>query len=157
MKKYRKYIVLSICFCVVFGLDMLTKVIFEGKNMPFIKGIIGIYSCHNTGAAFSIFSDYPILLTILTSLLFVIIVVYFCLTSKPNIIYEISLSFIISGAFGNLIDRIIFGYVRDFINLEFVNFAVFNIADSALTIGIIGLMIFLLFLDKETLQKEQSK
>lgn len=50
-----------------------------------------------------------------------------------------------SGAIGNLIDRIFLGYVIDFINPTFVNFAVFNIADCAVTLGTISLMAYLLF------------
>ena len=57
---------------------------------------------------------------------------------------------IISGAVGNMFDRIFLGYVRDFINLEFMNFAIFNIADCALTIGIGLLVIYVLFFDTET-------
>ena len=56
-----------------------------------------------------------------------------------------SLGVIVSGAIGNLIDRIFLGYVIDFINPTFVNFAVFNIADCAVTLGTISLMAYLLF------------
>ena len=50
-----------------------------------------------------------------------------------------------AGAIGNLIDRILFGYVRDFIYLKFINFPVFNIADMALTFGIILLLLYIIF------------
>jgi signal peptidase II len=59
-------------------------------------------------------------------------------------LYYFAFSFIIVGAVGNLIDRIFFGYVRDFLNFEFINFPVFNIADCSLTI-VLYFSAFLLF------------
>ena len=159
MKKFRKYIVLAICLIVVISLDMFTKIIFEGKKFSIIKGFIGILSCHNTGAAFSIFSGKQTFLIILTSILLVVLCVIYYFVKPKNILLEISLSFIISGAIGNLIDRILFGYVRDFIDLEFMQFAIFNIADCALTLGMIGLCVYILFMDDDFLsfKKQDTK
>lgn len=146
MKK--KYLTFGICVSIVLIIDMLTKYIFEGKEFHLIKGFIGILSCHNSGAAFSMFSGYTIALTIFTAILMIVFMVYYVKFDNDNIVFQISFSLIMGGAIGNFIDRIIFGYVRDFINFEFINFAIFNIADTALTIGIIGLCIYILFLDK---------
>ena len=158
MKKFRKYIVLGICLVLVISLDMFTKVIFEGKKFSIIKGFIGIFSCHNTGAAFSMLSGKQTFLIILTSILLMFLSVLYYFSKPKNILFEISLSFIISGAIGNLIDRILFGYVRDFIDLEFMNFAIFNIADCALTLGMIGLCIYILFIDDEFISfKKEDK
>ncbi|MBQ7306923.1 MAG: signal peptidase II [Clostridia bacterium] len=158
MKKYRKYIVLAISLVFVIGLDLFTKVIFEGKNFSIIKGFIGILSCHNEGAAFSMLSGKQTFLIVVTSILLLGMVAVYYFSNPKNILLELSLSFIIGGAIGNLIDRIAFGYVRDFIHLEFVNFAIFNIADSFLTIGMIGLCVYVLFMDDEFLNfKKQDK
>jgi len=62
-----------------------------------------------------------------------------------NFWYKAAFILIFSGAMGNFIDRVFFGYVRDFIKLDFINFAIFNIADSALTIGTICAFIYVLF------------
>lgn len=141
---------LAVCFLVIFGLDMLTKIIFEGKYFSVIKGFIGVYSCHNTGAAFSIFAGKQLFLIIFTGIIFVGLLVFYIKFKQDNMLYIMSMSMIISGAVGNMFDRIFLGYVRDFINLEFMNFAIFNIADCALTIGIGLLVIYVLFFDTET-------
>lgn len=146
MKK--KYLTFGLCVSIVLIIDMLTKIVFEGKEFHLIKGFIGILSCHNSGAAFSMFSGYTIALIIFTAILMIIFMIYYIKVNNDNIVYQISFSLIMGGAIGNFIDRIIFGYVRDFINLEFINFAIFNIADTALTLGIIGLCVYILFLDK---------
>ena len=149
MKKFRKYIILAVSFVVVFGLDMLTKIIFEGKDYSLMKGIIGIKSVHNTGAAFSIFAGHQLGLSIFTSIMVVVAIVFFVkYNHSNNILFEISLAVIISGAIGNLVDRIFLGYVRDFINFEFINFAIFNIADTGLTLGIICLVVYMIFFDE---------
>ena len=78
-------------------------------------------------------------------------IVYYLLKNKVYWVEKYSLLLIISGAVGNLIDRIMYGYVIDF--LDFIifgyDFPVFNIADSFITIGAIGLIISILFLNKE--------
>ena len=86
-------------------------------------------------------------LTIFTSILFLLIIGYYIYNKNENTMFLISLSLVIGGAFGNLYDRILFGYVRDFIDFQFVDFAIFNIADSALTVGIICLGVYLIFFD----------
>ena len=81
----------------------------------------------------------------------VFLIVYYLLKNKVYWVEKYSLLLIISGAVGNLIDRIMYGYVIDF--LDFIifgyDFPVFNIADSFITIGAIGLIISILFLNKE--------
>jgi len=66
---------------------------------------------------------------------------------------------LIGGLLGNLIDRVAFGYVRDFIHLDFMSFPVFNIADVALTCGCVAFLIYVLFTNpfSEQLAKEQIK
>ncbi|MBO7526901.1 MAG: signal peptidase II, partial [Clostridia bacterium] len=72
---------------------------------------------------------------------------------KKNVLYSISLGMILSGAICNLLDRITFGYVRDFIKLDFINFPIFNIADSAICVGVFLFCIFFIFY----VQKKESK
>jgi len=112
-----------------------------------VDGIAFDYSlsAYNKGAAWSMFSGYTIVLAII-SIVFVIFAVVFDSKSKfkKNKLYDIAFALILSGAFGNAIDRTFLGYVRDFIKLDFVNFPIFNVADSLLCIGVLLLAIFIL-------------
>lgn len=144
MKK--KYIIISIIFIILLAVDMLTKYFFtDVYNLVIIKNIVSFYYKENTGASFSMLEGHTYLLTILSSLLIVAIVLFDIFHKSKNKLYTLSFALILTGAIGNLIDRVIFGYVRDFIRLDFVNFAIFNIADSCLTIGAILFCIYIMF------------
>ena len=94
----------------------------------------------NYGAAFNIFSGNRIFLTFI-SISFSILLVYIILRKKTlNSIDLYSYSFILGGTIGNGIDRILKGYVIDFINLNIISFPVFNIADMSINIGFIFLL-----------------
>ncbi|MCH2310470.1 MAG: signal peptidase II [SAR202 cluster bacterium] len=105
------------------------------------QGIFQIVHGVNTGSAFGLFSDYTLLLTI-GSLVGIGFVLYFFYKNSFNVIWmRISLSLIVGGALGNLIDRIRDGGVVDFISVGW--WPAFNIADSAISIGM-GILIFTL-------------
>ena len=119
-------------------------------DLEVIRGFFRItYTC-NDGAAFSILKGKRVFFIIMT-IVVVFFIVYYLLKNKVYWVEKYSLLLIISGAVGNLIDRIMYGYVIDF--LDFIifgyDFPVFNIADSFITIGAIGLIISILFLNKE--------
>ena len=93
----------------------------------------------NYGAAFNIFSGNRIFLCFI-SIIFSMLLTYLILRKNTfNSIELISYSFILGGTFGNGIDRLLRGFVIDFINLKFIYFPVFNIADIAINIGFIFL------------------
>ncbi len=95
----------------------------------------------NYGAAFNIFSGSQIFLSLI-SIIFSILLTYLILRKNNlNVLDLYSYSFILGGTVGNGIDRILKGYVIDFINLNIINFPVFNIADISINIG----FVFLLF------------
>ncbi len=98
----------------------------------FIPGVLEFSYTENTGIAFSMFNDKPELLIIFNTLIIAVLVIWAVKTQHLNL----GLCFIIAGGLGNLVDRFIHGYVIDFINPLFVNFAVFNLADVALNIGV---------------------
>ena len=94
----------------------------------------------NYGAAFNIFSGSRIFLSII-SIIFSIIIIYLILRRNSISQYDLySYSFILGGTVGNGIDRIVKGYVIDFINLNIITFPVFNIADISINIGFILLL-----------------
>ena len=94
----------------------------------------------NYGAAFNIFSGNRIFLSCI-SIIFSILLTYLILRKNSlNSIDLFSYSFILGGTIGNGMDRILRGFVIDFINLNFINFPVFNIADISINIGFIFLL-----------------
>lgn len=126
--------------------DILSKNYIEGHeslhSFEVIKNFFNITYVKNTGMAWSLLSNQTLLLTIV-SVVVVIFIIYYIQTNKLNTMYKIIYGLILGGALGNLYDRIMFQYVRDFLDFYIFgyNFPVFNIADSALTIGIFLLLI----------------
>ena len=94
----------------------------------------------NYGAAFNLFSGNRIFLSCI-SIIFAFLLTYFILRKDTlNILELFSYNFILAGTIGNGIDRFLKGFVIDFINLNFINFPVFNIADISINIGFIFLL-----------------
>ena len=118
--------------------DQLTKylMIFKYKsliNKDFI--LFKLDFVKNYGAAFNILDGNRIFLSTL-SIFFAIILIYLILKQNSNNILDLySYSFILGGTFGNGIDRLLNGFVIDFINLNYIKFPVFNIADISINIG----------------------
>lgn len=139
-------------------IDQMSKVFFEGKFIPVWQGVFSFTSSHNTGAGFSILENKVWLLILLSFVFLAFLCVFDYFQKNKSNLYKISMCLIFSGAFGNLIDRIFLGYVRDFLYVELINFPIFNVADSFLTIGVILLCIFLLFGDKNksAIKKEHN-
>ena len=133
---------------IIIALDMLTKSAFDGKVLEFIPGFISIFGlAHNTGGAFSLFEG-AIWLFLIFAVIFYVVMVLFEAKSykiKKNFTYYVGFGLMIAGTMGNFIDRILFGYVRDFIKFEFMDFPIFNIADIALNIGVVFVAIWLIF------------
>lgn len=111
---------------------LVTKNLSYNESFPVIKDIFHFTLVFNKGAAFGILKNQTPLF-IFTSL-FAIILIFFNLKNVGHKkIYSVSLILILAGAVGNLIDRLFFGYVIDF--LDFRVWPVFNVADSAITVG----------------------
>ncbi len=158
-KKFKnKLILFTIIFIVGVALDQITKYIIKTnlelyENIPIIKGFFSISYVINTGAAWSFLSDSTWLLTII-SIVSCLVCSYFMFSKKyrkDNIFYNLGLSLIITGGFGNLIDRALFKGVVDF--LAFIifgyHFPTFNVADICVVSGVIGLMIWMLNEEKD--------
>ena len=157
MKK--KNIIMGIIF-IVLGilLDQVVKIIIrvtmeEGKNIPIIKGFFHIAHIENTGAAWGGLSNMTVFLIILSiGILGFFIYLYKDIDFKNRLVFSISLVLVISGTIGNLIDRIIFQSVTDFLDFYIFgyDYPVFNIADILLVVGFFIFLIDLVFLsDKE--------
>jgi signal peptidase II len=146
---------------IIVVLDQLTKVVARatmslGESIPVLGGeIFRLTRVENTGVAFGLNPASPIFLIIFNSIASVVIV-YLILTADregalagPKTV-RFSLALILGGAIGNLIDRILFGHVTDFLDSDFPDFImtrwpVFNVADSAVTVGVTIWIIYLVF------------
>lgn len=122
----------------ILSLDQLTKFLVTrnlplNQSFPVIKGIFHISLIHNRGAAFGILKNQTPLF--ITASIFAIIFIFLNLKNKNKRLHSFSLGLILAGALGNLIDRLFLGHVIDF--LDFRIWPVFNVADSAITIGAI--------------------
>lgn len=103
----------------------------------------------NTGAAFSIMQHSTSFLIVLSFIALLGIIFYVIKNlSKINMKLIFSISLLMAGIFGNLYERLAFGYVRDFFDLTFINFPIFNVSDIFINIGVIGIII-LIFVTKK--------
>lgn len=140
-----------ILFASIVLFDQGTKLlIFGSENRSILGDLLWFQSEKNTGAAFSMLSGNNIFFIIIV-LIMCLLLIYILFSKKyfTGRLEKISLALILGGAISNLIDRIVYAYVRDFIYLKFINFAVFNIADMSITIGAILIIISLLFFQKK--------
>lgn len=122
-----------------------------GESITFIPGFMDFTYVKNTGAAFSMFSGATWLLALLSAVMAaVIIFLLFKYKKQVNSkLFNVAMAFIAGGAIGNLIDRVAQGYVTDMLQFTFVDFAVFNVADSFVCIGAVLLGIWVIwFWDK---------
>ena len=131
----------------VFFLDRLSKFLvlrgFEpNESRDVIKNIFAITLVQNTGAAFGIFKNQIFVFTAISALAVIFIIIYIRKKKEASFLSDLALALILGGALGNLADRLVFGYVVDF--LDFKIWPVFNVADSAITIGVFLLVINML-------------
>lgn len=105
-------------------------------------GIFHFTLVHNTGGAFGLLGDATYFLAAFSVLISVVLIIMFIKhIDKIKILHIISVAIICAGGIGNSIDRILNGYVIDFICFDFISFPVFNIADIGVTCGIVLLII----------------
>lgn len=116
-------------------------------TITILQGVVNFVYVKNTGAAFSIFTGKTYILGIISLLVCVGILLYFIIKKPENKLLNVSLAMILGGAAGNLIDRMFRGFVVDYIELCFVKFPVFNLADIAITVGAVLLMVYVIFFD----------
>ncbi len=138
-------------------LDQLTKKLavdnLKGKDpIVLINGVLELQYTENRGAAFGIFQNKQIGLIIISVIVLAIVIYFFETTPCNNkrlrpvlVVYVL----LIAGAIGNLIDRIRLDYVIDFIYFKLIDFPIFNLADSCVTVGCVVLIVLLLFYYKD--------
>lgn len=150
MKHTKKHISCMIMIVLIIAFDQITKYfaslkLADGSVAKFIPGVVQFKYAENTGMAFSMLSGARWVFIALTVVVCAGVFYYLFSNRCKNLWLYWSLGVILSGGIGNLIDRIRFGYVVDFIEPTFVNFAIFNIADCAVTCGAVVLVGYLLY------------
>ncbi|MEK6950015.1 MAG: signal peptidase II [Nanoarchaeota archaeon] len=141
-----KYLrVFSIAFLTVL-IDQLAKFLIKttfqlNESIPIIKNIFHLTYINNFGAGFGILQQQKWILIFISAAVIGIIFYYLDKIKEKELLLQALTGFILGGTIGNLIDRLYYGYVIDF--LDFQIWPIFNIADSFVTIGVIGLIIYL--------------
>ena len=134
----------------------MTVYLADIPEKSFIKGFMKLTFTKNTGASFGMLRNHTLFLTIITSV-FVLVMLYVIVSKRTTSkLMNTALILITAGGIGNLYDRIVYGYVVDYFEFTFVNYAVFNFADVLINIGAVILFVYLIFIDRGFLQKKNK-
>lgn len=114
-------------------------------SVPFLPHFFDLTYVQNTGAAFSLFSEHTWLLTVVSAVVALALVVVLLKKMITHPFGVLSLSVVLAGAVGNLIDRALFGFVTDMFQFLPFRFAVFNVADICVVLGGIAFCAYILF------------
>jgi len=137
----------------VVGLDQYTKCLVR-QNLPlntswnpisWLSPIVTLTYTRNTGAAFGLFPNLGIFLVVVALAVVVAIIIYYRQLAEGSGMLRLAFGLQLGGAVGNLIDRVCFGYVTDFLDVRV--WPEFNVADSSVVVGTILLAVYALFLD----------
>ena len=140
---------------VLIGIDQITKIwatsaLANGRVISVIDGVFEFAFAKNTGEAFSMLEGKRWIFIPVTILIGVVILTMMLRSPLRRYrLFNITCVLILSGAIGNLIDRMVYGYVVDFLHATFIDFPIFNVADCFVVIGAGLLFVFALFVMKE--------
>lgn len=164
LKKYIKdYIFLFSLAGAIVALDQWTKYLVR-QNLPFqaiwspwpwLTPYARVVHWKNTGAAFGIFQGFGDVFTILAIVVSIAILYYFPQVPRRDWTLRLAMGMQLGGAVGNLIDRLVFGSVTDFISVG--NFAVFNVADASISIGVAILILGMLVKERQDYLEERDR
>lgn len=123
-------------------------------------GLFEFELVHNTGAAFGMGQGAGMIFIAVAAIITILAVLWLWLSPRRTALEVVGLSLVVAGGIGNCIDRLVTGYVVDFIKLTFVSFPVFNVADICVTCGVVLFLIGLIALlvtDREGSRKEDAR
>ena len=146
----------------VIFLDQITKwlaVIFLQGNpsVSVIPWFIQFSYLENRGAAWGMFADNRWVFMTVSTVAIIAVCVYMFVKRPKSKLLCVSLAFIVGGGIGNMIDRVLLGFVVDFLEFTFMDFPVFNVADCFITCGCIAMMVSLILFNKEFWKDEKKK
>ena len=142
----RKYNVVFSTALIIILLDQTTKFLIKNalqlnQTLPIISNVFHLTYINNTGAGFGILKAQALILIFISIFVIGILLYNFDRIKNNETLLQILAGFVLGGTIGNLIDRLAYGHVIDF--LDFQIWPIFNFADSFVTIGVIGLIIYL--------------
>ncbi|MDO9547206.1 MAG: signal peptidase II [Pelolinea sp.] len=164
LKNYLKsYLILFPIATGIIGLDQWTKYIVRTNiavgevwsPWEWLTPFARVVHWRNTGVAFGMFQNNNYLFSILVSIIALVIIVFYPLLTEEDWFLRIALSMQLGGAVGNLIDRITIKHVTDFMSVG--NFAVFNVADASVTMGVALMILGLWVQEKENRKEARSE
>ena len=127
----------------------MTNLLSGRSRVDFIPHFMHLIYVENTGASFGMFKKHTVILSIITSIV-IIGMMYFIVSKKSSSkLLNAAVVLITAGGMGNLYDRIANGYVVDYLEFSFVNYAVFNFADVLVNIGAVLLFVYLVFFERK--------
>ena len=145
------------------AIDLLTKhfiympIAAGADDITIWDGVLKLVAVENTGASFGIFQNANEVLTVISVIVIAVLFAVMILSVKNrNGWFRAALILMLAGGIGNLVDRFVFGFVRDWIYFELIDFAVFNLADSGLTVGCVLLIIYVIFFYRPVDKKQKS-
>ena len=142
----KKNILIFSTALIILFLDQLTKFFIRknfqlSQSISIIKNILNLTYVINAGSAFGLFKNFNLFFIIFSIIVIIAIFYYIGKINKNERLLQFSLGLLLGGTIGNLIDRLFYGHVIDFI--DFRIWPVFNVADSAVTISIVLLIVLL--------------
>ncbi|MEG2002095.1 MAG: signal peptidase II [Clostridia bacterium] len=160
----KKLIIIEILLGIaIVAIDLITKALVDaniplGSSIVVIEGVLNLTYVRNTGAAFSILNNQMTLFYIITPIALVALGYILVKHHKDSKLQNFALVVTIGGILGNFYDRVVYQYVRDMIEVKFIEFPVWNVADMALCVGV-GMIILALVLEmiKEYKTNKENK
>ena len=156
------YLFLFLIGAVVIGLDQWTKALVRAKiplgtdwlpnELAWLLPYVRVRHWYNSGAAFGIFQNGNLIFTILATIVILLILFYYPRTERNDKWLRVAMALQFAGAAGNLIDRLAFAHVTDFVSVG--NFAIFNVADASISVGVAVLLLGVWL--KERAEKKRS-
>ncbi len=147
----------------ILALDITTKYVFDatladGNSVNVIPYLFNFKLAYNPGAAWGMLAGRQIFLIILSAIFLVVFVVYYIKEPNKSWLLTVAFGFLFAGCLGNMYDRIVFGYVRDFIQFDFwQSFPIFNFADVFLCVGVVLFVIYLIIYFVKTYKNKAKK
>ena len=124
--------------------------------VPLWQDVLHLTYVENTGAAFGMFKDHRWVFLIISTVAIIAMIVFMFIFRSKSAMFNISMGLIVGGGIGNMIDRIMNGFVVDFVDFTLIDFAVFNGADSCVCVGAALLFIYILFIEGKGKNEKNS-